>query len=362
MKRKAAVALLEASARQRLPGIAAERIPLLVGAAVYLEMHVMKDGHLARSEAELIERSLADDFAPDEIAWILDAIVRYQEAVAALRGDDYWFRPLFTYLFRVGPVLPHSAWKALVMHLEGRWPLMPDATLPLVTNVTEGTSAGVQLGSPSSMSSFAIKWWSITNLEAVDPWPQVLVEWHEEGMLRRTRVAPKKSPEEFEAKVEALFDEAERRLPASKLTKGWLLRPHVRWEDVDALPSGDEEPLGGGVPYRSGSRPDRIVARRPPRRGLDVLFEWLASSPKWPFRAMPREAVVTEKYLYVERRDRRVQRVPLELLDTGRGLTDRVYRFGRRSEVLFTGADRCPVCAALDAHLREREFGDAATD
>lgn len=353
MTPEAAVEVLETSVRERFAEIVDARVGLIVAAAAWVSGRVLADEHFARSEAEQIRRALAADFAPDEIEWIVDALTRHRRALASI-GDTYWFRRLYPLVFGCpAPTGPSGdAYANLFIELRIRWPFFPDVTSPVLAGVLEATPQGVQVGRPFSIHSLAIAWSWIDNLEAVDPWPQVLIEWTEAGVFYRARVAPSGDPEEFDAEVEALFAAAERRLPLARLTDGWLARPRARWEDVDDLPTGEER--YGDVSYRSWSRPDPIVARRPPRGGLGAVLEWLASSPQRPFRAMPREAVLTESYLYVRRRDGRVQRISLDLLEAGRGSSDRFYRFGRGAEILFTDAERCPVCAGLDARLASR--------
>lgn len=340
-------AWLESSARALIRE--RHRVPLVVAAASYLRLRVRRDGHFAQIEQDQVRLALAADFDEAELAWIVEALRDHPHRLAGVR-TGYWVRLLHRLVFGVEPQLrddPHP----VTLQLEARWPMLEDSPRALHTTHLRATQEGIEVGRPESMSSLLVRWQDLVNLEAVEPWPQLLIEWREGGALRRSRVGPRSEPEAFDGAVEALFDAAERRpVPDSKLRAGWLTVPRARWEPVDELPSGQLTPPRAD--YRSAPMaPDPVVASRPARGGLGMLLAWLASSPSRPFRATIREAVLTERYLYVRRHDGRASRLPVELLRGADGGLDAVYRFGRGTLVLLTDRGRCAVCQALDARL-----------
>jgi hypothetical protein len=342
--------LLERSLRERIPGITNKRLVLVVSAARWLVDQVLRDGHLAASEREQVRQSLGADLSAEEIDWVLEVLVTSRRELGALR-PHYWLDALARFL--MGGQRVQDPGQFVQQNLPGRWPMMPDSPRGVLTQHLEPGPNGIQLGDPRAMSSLTIRWHELTTLEPVQPWPELLVEWREDGQLRRSRVAPSGDPEGFEAKVEALFDAAEKRVPDAKLPTGWLGTPRALWEDVEALPTGDTP--ARGADYRTSPQErDAVVAVRPARGGLGVMLEWLASGPMRPFRSMVREAVLTERYLYVRRRNGQIQRIPLELLAERSGEDDAIYRFGRGTTVLLSGATSCPVCRGLDLRVAFR--------
>jgi hypothetical protein len=339
--------LLERSVREHVPEIEPTRAVLVVAIARWLSEQVLIDAHLADSEREQIRRGVGPDLQPEELAWVLEALERHRSKLSLLR-PHYWMSPLVEWL--TGHRRISEPYQFLQHTLPSRWPMLPDSARAVVTQHLEAGPRGIQIGEPRAMSSLHLPWHELMTIEPVQPWPELLIEWQEAGRLRRSRVAPSKDRDAFEAAVEALFEAAEARVPTSKLPTGWLAAPHAAWQDVDALPT-DHAPERG-ADYRSAPQTrDAVVAVRPPRGGLHVLMQWLASSPDRPFRAMLREAVLTERHLYARRQDGKVQRLPLDLLEEKIGGSDAIYRFGRGNRVLLSDAERCPVCQGLDARL-----------
>ncbi len=341
---------LRASVEARVEQASADRAGLLIAAARYLHGKVLVDGHLAGSEVHQIRRALAGDFVDDEIEWILEALVELPRELLAL-GASEWVHPLYRAYAHDLPSGRNETERA--QHVEAaldlRWPMHVDPRRPIETQHIATTRDGIQIGSPSSIRSLFVRWRDVESIEPVEPWPQILIEWREGAHFLRARIGPSKDPEAFDASVEALFDAAEARLLSSKLPTGWLATPRAEWEDVDELPHIDERPEPAS--YRSAPVSDPIVAVRAPRGGLGTMLEWLASSPTRPFRSMVRRAVLTESYLYVERRDGRAQRIPIGLLAAAEGGDDAVYRFGRGTTLVLGGRRECAVCRALDARL-----------
>ena len=206
---------------------------------------------------------------------------------------------------------------------------------------------------PTSPTSVVVRWRELARVEAVEPWPSLLLVWQwpnggDDGCIfvpRSARVA-----EPFAEEVERLVLHCERFVPTS-VVRGWLDVPEVPWEQVARGPS-DEQHGGGAGAYRSAAiaPEERIVARRAAPTSFETLLLWLASTPERPFRDHPREVIVTEQHVY-RRSSQGWARVPLETLRAARGAADgpRVYVFGRRTLLLLPHRAECAVREALDA-------------
>lgn len=194
---------------------------------------------------------------------------------------------------------------------------------------------------------------SIRRIAAVDPWPAFRLEYVEVGV-----------PHSYEASIpEGMFDPnapRERVAPTIHnfltlaqnldlpLTLGWFGHGHVPLERVKGFPA--DKPTKG---YRVSGRAERLVARFHPLSPAEYLTSWLASSPSRPWRDSPREAALSERYLYVRHGLRGYARLPLSALRARLGGTeeDAVYVFGQRTYVVLPYRDDDPLRPKLDLHL-----------
>lgn len=123
----------------------------------------------------------------------------------------------------------------------------------------------------------------------------------------------------------------------------------MSWEEVEAWPGGER----GGA-FRGAAEP--IVAER---RGVTLrerLRLFWHSTPEHPLSRVAERVVVTPRYVYVQRREGRPLRVPLERLHGERLEAGRVvYGVRGGDDLLLPYRDRCEVQVQLDAAVRGGE-------
>lgn len=218
----------------------------------------------------------------------------------------------------------------------------------------------------TNVDAIVLRWHELRELAAVDPWPSFRVRWHGPGggdehtfSPRRgtlaEKLSPALSPPGFARSVEAMIYHVASHTEGL-VKRGWLDAPEVEWERVRALPEARvARELAGQGAFRAAPRPieEEATALREKPTALEAMLQWLVSSPEKPWREHPREVRTSAAYLYVERRDRSFWRLPLDTLRVRLGTTrdDAVYVFGRRTGILLTHRDGCPVRAELDARL-----------
>jgi hypothetical protein len=209
----------------------------------------------------------------------------------------------------------------------------------------------------TDLSAIVLRWADVWSLWLVEPWPRAVLRWSG-GEVRLAPVGGPLavSPEEFAARLEALAEHLAQHAPSKVRSRGWLDVPEQPWEQVRALPELPSDATVGEGAFRSAPRPveEPVVALRPPPAPFEAMLGWLASGPTRPWRDHPRQIRLTETFLYAERRDKTVWRVPLDTLRArlGESARDGAYVFGRRTTVIVTHRPECPVRAALDARLR----------
>lgn len=198
-------------------------------------------------------------------------------------------------------------------------------------------------------------------VEALEPWPTLRVTWEEDRVEDHRTIAPParrfgaggptKTQLRHEAMVVELLGLLKNKAPRrATVDFGWAGVANQPWLRVDAMP--EEAPRGDGV-FRSAGGPSRIVARRDAPTPLESMLVWLASSPDRLWVDTPREVVLTRDYLYARFARGSLRCLPRETLRERRGPSgdDAVYVFGRRTLLVLTHRDGCPVRAALDAQL-----------
>ena len=209
------------------------------------------------------------------------------------------------------------------------------------------------------MNEVSVSWLRLRRLEPVEPWPRLAVRTSSLAFdfapAREARDTGGR--ERFAERVASLLQAAGRYRAGTEtiVHAGWVAVADVGWEAVGSLP--EPEPTVAAGAYRTAAREritETIVARRGPLSAFETLLEWLASTPENPFRHQPREVVVTDSAVHVRRRDGRCARVPTGALRLRLGRRDGIYVFGRRTRLLLTQREVCPVAQHLDALLRTR--------
>lgn len=200
---------------------------------------------------------------------------------------------------------------------------------------------------PADSTGVEVPWRGLRRICAVDPWPSLHVEWQDGTVRRQHRI--EFDPDQrraAEAGLVRLFAEAERRLPRG-VERGWLDHPVVGWEPVDRFP----HELDGQGAYRSSARDqaDPVIAQRSTKNLLEAVLCWLAARAAFGWNDQAREVAVTERWVYVRRRDGSAWRVPRTAkrlcLRTEGG--DPVVIFGRNTALLLPRRRACPVVQAL---------------
>ncbi len=225
------------------------------------------------------------------------------------------------------------------------------------------------------IGAVVLRWHEVREVAAVDPWPRVRVAWSGPGGGDEHTFAPVRdstdaafsgqlTSEPFAVRAAALIEHVVKHAPAV-VDRGWLDLDEVSWEQVASLPElPGERPVVGDGAFRAAPRPveEEAVALREAPTPYEAMLDWLASSPERPWRAHPRRVRTSTHSLYVERRDRTLWRLPLEALRLRVGAYDEdaYYIFGRRTAVLLTHRDGCPVRKALDARLKQRRAVERA--
>lgn len=211
----------------------------------------------------------------------------------------------------------------------------------------------------TTMQAIVLLWREAWSFSVRERWPEAELTW-EGGTLEispRPLLSPKAQviAEGVERFVAFLEDEA----PAKIRARGWLDHPEQPWERAERMPEiPSDEAIGEGA-FRSSRRrieePALAVRERP--GSLEAMFDWLASSPDHPWRSHPREVRVSAEFLYAQRPDQTIWRLPLQRLRKRRGGPDEDagYVFGRRTLVVLPHREpRCPVRAFLDQRLEAR--------
>lgn len=238
--------------------------------------------------------------------------------------------------------------------LEHRIPELPEQPRLLRPGEIEMSGTGFTIG--QVMAQLLYPWPDLWEIEAVEPCPCFEIEWRHIGGRSRRRFVPASRRQEgaVEAEVLALFAHVREHRPHT-VKGGWVDVPPATWERVREMP-GQAEPaeMGTGF-YRSAklSGEEPVVARWGPPTSMEAMLHWLASTPERPWREHPRSVALTATYVYVERRDGDVVRLPLDVLRVrrGEGRNDVVYVLGRNTPLIVPWRDECPVRAALDARL-----------
>lgn len=203
------------------------------------------------------------------------------------------------------------------------------------------------------IASVVVPYAQLYHVEPVDPWPSIALGWVEGASAYSAVLTPPPGREdECARRVEEAVAACRRRV-ARVTQPGWLDEPELAWEAAPFPDERSQVALSQG--YRAAPAvPDPIVAHRVIGKGAPALLAWLAGHlvPR-PRRLDPTEVLVTRRYVYARARSGRTMRLPLASLRAARGtdLGDRVYTFGRNTELLVVAGDECPVTAALDARL-----------
>lgn len=340
----------------------ASRTSRLTAIGAYLAWRSLGDGHFSRGEEKTIRVALKRDVEAEDVERLLELLRDHPDALRAV-DVDYWVDELDAWIlaFEDGQYQGNTGHEAeyaafVASCLAVRWPLLDEPA-----GVQRWSSAHIDwdddllhVGPTNGMQSVEIPWRDLVFLEAVDPWPEALIEWDTRGYgVSRLRIGPRADERPaFGARIEALLEAAAARVRANDAVRpGWTVFPKVEWEPADRLPTGEEPQYQPG--YRTApSRPIPILAHREEHGGMHVLLSWLASGPNNPFGDQVVEAVVTPEEVFVRRRKGLIQRIPLISLRARRGADDAIYVFGRDTELLLTDRASCPVCRLLDQRSR----------
>ncbi len=206
-------------------------------------------------------------------------------------------------------------------------------------------------GDAEASSRTRLEWRDVVRLDATGPFPTLDVRYHTGHDVRRLAITPRRSPTAADLdRLRSLFDRAREHLEPSEVRSGWVTAPDLEWEPFERWPEEEEAVMAS--PYRQApDEHEQVRAIRTPPGPYESLLQWLDSSPERPWLEHPRRVVVTDRYVCVERRDRRRVRVDRDRL-RGRRRTDdgdRAYYYGRRLRLLLPlRDDACPVVWALD--------------
>lgn len=208
---------------------------------------------------------------------------------------------------------------------------------------------GLSLG--AGMEAIETSFLHLYHVEPVDPWPSIALGWVDRGAPYATVLTPREEETlAFAERVGELMDTCARRA-AHALARGWLDAPEVGWEPVESLPDEGEVAEMGG--YRAAPQAsDPILAMRTIAPAAPRLLTWRWAQ-KTERRIEPRKIVLTQSYVYVRTRDERIVRIATALLRTARRTPagERIYVFGRHTELLVVHAEGCELTAALDARV-----------
>ena len=205
----------------------------------------------------------------------------------------------------------------------------------------------------ASIASVVVPYAQLYHVEPVDPWPSIAFGWVDGASAYSATLTPPRGREdELARKVEEAHAACRRRV-ARVTHPGWLDEPEVAWEAAPFPDERSQVALSQG--YRAAPEvPDPIVAHRVIGKGAPALLAWLAGrlAPR-ARRLRPTAALATRRYADARARSGRTLRLPLGALRAARGteLGDRVYVFGRNTELLVVAKDECKVTAALDARV-----------
>jgi hypothetical protein len=357
-----ASARLTARLRSARPEADLRRLELLEAMLGYLSWGALADGHLSRAEERRIVASLRADLGDEDARLVVALLVEEPDTARAVPMKR-WLPTLYARATGCDQAWAEATWRSqdrelLMNELQLRWPTLDDRlrTAAFADEELWWNGDRLQIGLPSALRSVQLAFSQLVSLEAVDPWPCVLIEWEPGPGLdpSRMRVGPSGDPRSFERRVEELFDAAASRVRSPDVVRlGWLGATPAEAERVERWPGADGSRSEGA--YRSTpARPEHVQAERGRPSVFGALLEWLASSPSRPFGEFVALAAVTGEHLYVRRRHGRAERFALEALRTRRGDSDAVYVFGRNAEVLLTGRASCSVCSALDDRLAAR--------
>lgn len=204
--------------------------------------------------------------------------------------------------------------------------------------------------------AIVVPWEDLRELALVDPWPRFRLAWTFPDGTASELIGPAQ-PEEDEAFGQALertVAHVAARMP-ERVARGWLDAPIVPWEPVDAMPV-DERTLDTVEWLRATPTElrERVRASRT-RTSYEALLAWLASRASLPWRAQPRALAVTDDYVYAERADESVHRLPLEALRLAfhNDSDDHVFVFGRSTRLVLPARLQCRVVDELLDRLEE---------
>lgn len=198
-------------------------------------------------------------------------------------------------------------------------------------------------------------------VEAIEPWPALRICWEQERVEDERTLSPPprrfgaggptRGQTQHEAMVVELLGLLKQKAPRrAELRWGWAGVSNQPWLRVDAMP--EEAARGQGV-FRHHAGPSHLVAEREPPTSFEAMLEWLASSPDRLWVDTPREVALTRDHVYARFARGVVRCLPRESLRERRGPADAdaVYVFGRRTRLVLTHREGCPVRVALDAQL-----------
>ena len=208
------------------------------------------------------------------------------------------------------------------------------------------------------MAALDVRWTQLWELRLVEPCPCFEVEWRHVGGRSQRLIAPRfqSEREAVERDVLTLVEHVREHRP-HVLEAGWSAFPDVEWEQVSQLPAKHAGVLQGEGAYRAArvKAEERIVATWGPPTALGSMLQWLASTPDRRWRQHPKRVVLTETYVYAERRDGTFARLPLDTLRLRRGEDDAVYVFGRKTPLVLPDIAGSTAREELDRRLSRRD-------
>lgn len=252
----------------------------------------------------------------------------------------------------------------------------------------------------SSIGALDVRWSELSRIEALYPWPSLMVEWRNIGGLSSAIYTPasKRWHERSARDIQGLIEHVRAHRPHA-VTGGWCDEPSVQWERVDAIPGEAEDAPDKGA-YRTANRrvPEEIVAERGTATVGESLLQWLGRAagetqpvshrivvttravyrqdpngglcmvPNHAFTARvanlrgfvdlrtmetARFRVTTRDYDEIVWTDKRTDFEPYEWIWKERSRSpdvehDRIYHFGPAAYLVVPFRERCPVQTALD--------------
>lgn len=239
--------------------------------------------------------------------------------------------------------------------------VLNDDLLAFAERIVGETELHLDTGGPPG-HGIQLRLRQVRELRAAEPWPALHVAWSTKHLeAERMLTVPERrfgsgGPTDAQLAHERMVVEVITRLRANPNAKGavvdpgWVAFPVVPWEDVEGLPLDDA--VGEGA-FRTAADVDPVVARRAGPSPLESMLVWIASSPDRRLVDTPREVVLTRAQLYARFAEGVTRRLPRTSLRERLGPADddAVYVFGRRTRLVLTHREGCPVREALDAQL-----------